>query len=70
MTTTDPLEESEDEMDENTRLDLRKLLRVCGMMKRNAAHAPSPVLRLQIINRLRGKEPTPEPELRPTALAV
>ncbi|KAI0702487.1 hypothetical protein BC835DRAFT_1500935 [Cytidiella melzeri] len=41
--TTDPLAESDDEQDENTRLDL--------------------LLRLKIINRLRGKEPTPEPEL-------
>lgn len=46
----DPLEESEDEMDENTRLDL--------------------LLRLKIINRLRGKEPTPEPELPPPSFTA
>ncbi|GJE85975.1 hypothetical protein PsYK624_020550 [Phanerochaete sordida] len=48
--TNDPLEESDDEMDENTRLDL--------------------LLRLKIINRLRGKEPTPEPEMPPPFAAA
>ncbi|EKM60918.1 uncharacterized protein PHACADRAFT_247139 [Phanerochaete carnosa HHB-10118-sp] len=48
--TNDPLEDSEDEMDENTRLDL--------------------LLRLKIINRLRGKEPTPEPELSPPSFSA
>ncbi|KAI0082193.1 hypothetical protein K474DRAFT_1612014, partial [Panus rudis PR-1116 ss-1] len=47
MTTTDPLQDSEDEEvpDENTRRDL--------------------LLRLRILNRLRGKDPTPEPEFVP-----
>jgi len=48
--TSDPLEDSEDEMDENTRHDL--------------------LLRLKIVNRLRGKEPTPEPELPPPPFAA
>jgi Ino eighty subunit 1 len=66
--TTDPLEESDDEMDENTRLDLCQSLLHLTIL--NSALTYVAVLRLKIINRLRGKEPTPEPEMPPASFAA
>lgn len=56
---TDPLEDSDDEGDENARLDLRAYLSLLVGLLANGVVA---VVRLRIINRLRGKAPTPEPE--------
>lgn len=47
--TTDPLEESDEDADEHVRLDYNR--------------------RLRVLSRLRGKEPTPEPESDPSAQA-
>ncbi|KAI0936163.1 hypothetical protein AcW1_000469 [Taiwanofungus camphoratus] len=50
VTTTDPLEDSDEEADEHVRLDYNR--------------------RLRVLSRLRGKEPTPEPEFGPSAAEV
>lgn len=63
--TTDPLADSDEEViDENARLDYSECQRL--LFPATATNAPSAaVLRLRIISRLRGKEPTPEPESIP-----
>lgn len=59
---SDPLEDSEDEdnADENTRADLR--MSISSLVFLSWSNTFTLVLRLRIISRLRGKEPTPEPE--------
>ena len=65
--TTDPLVDSDDEMyaDENTRLDYG----LSALLVPRPGLTPSlnslTVLRLRIISRLRGKEPTPPRDLGP-----
>ena len=69
--TTDPLMDSDDEMyaDENTRLDYGKwsLFDIHVVVSAHTAfYFALTVLRLRIISRLRGKEPTPPRDLGPT----
>ena len=66
--TTDPLLDSDDEMyaDENTRLDYGQWRTRSFCIHSQYSHRGAlTVLRLRIISRLRGKEPTPPRELGP-----
>lgn len=66
--TTDPLADSDEEVaDENARLDYSEWCQRLSISPlQPATNALSAaVLRLRIISRLRGKDPTPEPESIP-----
>lgn len=64
---TDPLLDSDDEAyaDENTRLDYGQCISAPVLYANSPSLLLLTVLRLRIISRLRGKDPTPPRELGP-----
>ena len=68
---TDPLLDSDDEMyaDENTRLDYSSSPSPLHFPHSHSCCPTLTVLRLRIISRLRGKEPTPPPDFGPYSVS-